>query len=391
MFERLEALFAARLGRECLYVPSNRFGLFIALQYWTSPGQRLLMSPISADEILFLVLAAGLRPVIAPVSPRNGNIDVQLIDGLRFDAVLSTNLYGLPDDVIGLGAACAQRGIPLIEDVAHAMQTTVMEVPLGAFGDAGVLSLSKHPGAAPGGILAMASPDDRLALEDLRGRWLTPRYRAAELGSLAKAIIRNTIAPTALSGPAWRLAQALGLHEQRVGHRVALRRTALARRLSAPGARYRALDALDAWVHADNHRYRMRQGRPVEDYALRRMKALEAQREQRLAGVRRLAELPTVAPAVLDHLDQPMFRVPLLVDDRSQAIEALRRRGIIVGYVYEPPFDDYAPGLTEPSPAPDEARWWARHVLPIDPLQADRAWPVLAELSAVSWEYGGAV
>jgi dTDP-4-amino-4,6-dideoxygalactose transaminase len=92
VLERLEAAFASRLGRECLYVPSNRFGLFIALRHWMSPGQRLLMSPISADEILFLVLAAGLRPVIAPTNPRTGGIDARTAGELRFDGILTTNL-----------------------------------------------------------------------------------------------------------------------------------------------------------------------------------------------------------------------------------------------------------------------------------------------------------
>jgi hypothetical protein len=40
------------------------------------------MSPMSADEILFLVLAAGLRSVIAPLSPRDGNIDLSGVDAV---------------------------------------------------------------------------------------------------------------------------------------------------------------------------------------------------------------------------------------------------------------------------------------------------------------------
>ncbi|MEV4014268.1 hypothetical protein AB0J35_27575 [Nonomuraea angiospora] len=107
-------------------------------------------------------------------------------------------------------------------------------------------------------------------------------------------------------------------------------------------------------------------------------------RARRLAGVRRLAELGTIAPGVLGHLDQPLFRVPLLVEDRNEAIEALRRAGVITRYVYDPPFDDYAPGLVEPSPAPATARWWSRHVLPVDPLRTDRAWPIVTKLTAAT-------
>ncbi|WP_327582303.1 DegT/DnrJ/EryC1/StrS family aminotransferase [Nonomuraea sp. NBC_00507] len=385
MFERLEAEFASRLGRECLYVPSNRFGLFIALRQRMAPGQRLLMSPISADEILFLVLAAGLRPVIAPIDPRTGAIDARAIDDLRFDGILTTNLYGLPDDVITLGRTCAERSIPLIEDAAHAIQTSVADRPVGAFGDAGVFSLSKAAGASPGGIVAMASPSDRQALRELREHWLTPRYPATELAILLKTAVRNAIVATVLARPAWQLGQWLGMQDPRQGHRIPLRRVALAGRLTEPGTLYPGLDALAPWVRADNHHYRMRQGLLTERHALRRLRVLEATRERRLAGVRRLAELETVAPGVREHLDQPLFRVPLLVEDRDKAIEALRREGVITGYVYDPPFDDYAPGLVEPSPAPAAARWWSQHTLPIDPLQVDRALPIVTKLTTPTW------
>ncbi|MEW5633098.1 DegT/DnrJ/EryC1/StrS aminotransferase family protein, partial [Streptomyces hydrogenans] len=66
----------ARLGgRECLYVPSCRLGLYLALRRWCPPGGRVLMSPVNDDVIFFVVLAAGLRPVQAPLDPRDGSLD----------------------------------------------------------------------------------------------------------------------------------------------------------------------------------------------------------------------------------------------------------------------------------------------------------------------------
>jgi dTDP-4-amino-4,6-dideoxygalactose transaminase len=298
---------------------------------------------------------------------------------LRFDGVLTTNLYGLPDDVIALADLCAERGVPLIEDAAHALQTTVAGAPVGTYGAAGLFSLSTYAGAAQGGAIALASPDDRAPLEELRERWLSPRYPVAELTGLLKAATRNTVTGTRLPHQAWLLAEALGLNERRDGGRIPLRRNALASRLA--GVPYAGMVVLDPWVRADNPTYRMRQGGLAERYALRRLRAAEAQRGRRLRGVLRLAGLKTAASAVRDHLDQPLFRVPLMVQDRDRAIEELRRLGVMTGHIYDPPFDDYAPGLAEPSPSPEAARWWARHVLPVDPLLADRAWPILAALS----------
>ncbi|SDK23803.1 DegT/DnrJ/EryC1/StrS family aminotransferase [Nonomuraea jiangxiensis] len=361
---------AQRTGRHCLSLPSNRLGLYLALRHWCRPGQRLLMSPISADEILFLVLAAGLRPVIAPVSARDGNIDVSLADLDGVDAVLTTNLYGLPDDVR------AFTGKVLIEDVAHAMGTNVDGRPLGTFGQAGVFSLSKHPGAGAGGVLAVEHESDLRALTRARDALLTRGSLRVDVVSVATSMARLAALRLDLVRPALTLARALHLQEEREGYRIPLNPDRLEQALEqAP-----ALPPFDPWVRADLHAYRRRRGRLVHWYQAERMAEVPADHDRRLAGVRSLAELPTVAPAVLDDLDRPLFRVPLLVRDRDAARAELVRHGVAVGYLYDPPYDDYAPGFAEPSPHPEPARWWARHVLPVDPVYAARALPVLRRL-----------
>jgi hypothetical protein len=368
-----EEIIAQRTGRHCLALPSNRLGLYLALRHWTTPGQRLLMSPVSADEILFLVLAAGLRPVIAPLSTRDGNIDPGTsLSGV--DAVLTTNLYGLPDTIL----SCPEiSGKVVIEDVAHALETTVDGRALGTFGAAGVFSLSKHPAAGSGGVLAVDTAADRNTLVKERDRLLVPGTFRAELVSMATSMARQAALKLDLVRPALALMRRLGMEEERKGYRIALDASGLAEALRlAP-----ALRPFDPWVRADLHDYRARRGRLATWYQARRLAKVPGERPGRLAGVRLLAELPAVAAAVRENLDQPLFRVPLLVEDRRAAIAALERRGVATGYVYDPPYDDYAPGFTEPSPAPRAARWWAGHVLPVDPLYAGRALPILQTLT----------
>ncbi|MGI5287612.1 DegT/DnrJ/EryC1/StrS family aminotransferase [Nonomuraea polychroma] len=359
-----------RTARHCLSLPSNRLGLYLALRHWCTPGQRLLMSPISADEILFLVLAVGLRPVIAPLSPRDGNIDADRVDLAAVDAVLTTNLYGLPD------RAEAFAGKILIEDVAHAMETSIGGRPLGTFGQAGVFSLSKHPAAGSGGVLAVERESDLRALERARDELLAPGSWRADLIGVATSMARQAALKLDLVRPALTLMRLLGMQEEREGYRIALDPDGLELALKeAP-----SLPPFDPWVRADLHHYRARRGRLARCYQSRRLAKVPADRGRRLAGVARLAELPTVAPAVRDNLDQPLFRVPLLVRDRDAAIAELERHGVATGYLYDPPYDDYAPHFTEPSPDPVPARWWARHVLPVDPVYATRALPVLRRL-----------
>ncbi|GAA1691322.1 hypothetical protein GCM10009733_104310 [Nonomuraea maheshkhaliensis] len=358
---------AERTDRYCLSLPSNRLGLYLALRHWCRPGQRLLMSPISADEILFLVLAAGLRPVIAPLSPRDGNIDVARVDLGTVDAVLTTNLYGLPDD------APAFAGKILIEDVAHAMETDLGGRPLGTFGQAGVFSLSKHPSAGSGGVLAVESAADLKALTRARDELLTGGSLRADLLSVGTSMARQAALKLDLVRPALKLMRRLGLQEPREGFRIALAAPELERALK----QIPSLAPFDPWVHADLHLYRARRGRVARWYQARRVAKVPRDRARRLAGVQRLAELPTIAPAVLDDLRRPLFRVPLLVRDRDTAIAELERHGVSTGYLYDPPYDDYAPAFTEHSPDPAPARWWARHVLPVDPMYTARSLPVL--------------
>ena len=87
----------------------------------------------------------------------------------------------------------------------------------------------------------------------------------------------------------------------------------------------------------------------------------------------RLRELESVAAAAREGPPLPLLRVPLLVEDRDSIALELRRRRINVYFVYAPPLDDYAgPEFSDPSPDREAARWWAAHVLPVNPHDAER-------------------
>lgn len=226
-------------------------------------------------------------------------------------------------------------------------------------------------------MLAVDDPADLRALEKARDRVLERGSLRAELVAVASSMARQAALRLDLVRPALKLMRALGMQEEREGYRIALRAGELAVAMKEAGE----LPPFDPWVRADLHDYRAGRGPVARWYQRRRVAKVPGERARRLAGVRALAELPSVAPAVLDRLDQPLFRVPLLVRDRDQAIEALERRGVATGYLYDPPYDDYAPGFTEASPDPRDARWWCSHVLPVDPVYASRAMPVLRGLT----------
>lgn len=379
--EAVASVLAERTGRHCLFVPSGRLALHLALGTFMSPGDRILMSPLNDDVILFVVLAAGLRPVMAPVSAADGNIDPAAVPDATWSTlggVLTTNLYGLPDPVAELAARCHRLGIPLIEDAAHAIQTDVGGRPIGSFGAAAAFSLSKHARAGGGGVVAFADPRYRPRLEALRDRALRARRWCCP-ADLSTPATERLLYRAHLVRPARYLRRTLRLAE-RSAYRMPLRAPLLERAVAAPPG----LDRFEPWVRVDLHHY----AQPPGPRRLRRMLArlgdVDRQGPGRLAGVRRLQAVPAAAPAVRLGPAQSLFRVPLLVDDRDAVLAELLRRQVPVGYVYDPPLDDYAgPRFTEPSPDPEVARWWARRALPVDPLDAGRVLGVLGSLGVV--------
>ncbi|MET9551524.1 DegT/DnrJ/EryC1/StrS family aminotransferase [Streptomyces sp. NPDC006645] len=367
-----------RLGRECLYVPSCRLGLYVALRHWCPPGGRVLMSPVNDDVIMFVVLAAGLRPVLAPLNALDGSIDPAALpesDWRGLAAVLTTNLYGNPDPAPELRARCDALGIPLIEDAAHAIGSVVAGRAVGTFGDAAVFSLSKHVGARTGGFVAVADPALRDELAAARDALLAPAGLRAELAYALRPYAEAGVRGLRLVRAARGLLRAVGAEERR-GIRMELRPGELKEAL-ADG---RGLDGFDSWVRVDMHPYRRTPGRVRLRRTERLLSGLDPLLAAHRAGTERLLASPWAAPG---GVVRPLFRVPLLVADRDAAVAALARHRITTGYLYDPPLDVYAGDVfTDASPRPEPAAWFARHALPADPLRARRVIAVLDESGA---------
>ncbi|MFF9811303.1 DegT/DnrJ/EryC1/StrS family aminotransferase [Streptomyces coeruleorubidus] len=378
--KRLEETMRVRLGRECVYVPSCRLGLYVALRHWCPPGGRVLMSPVNDDVIFFVVLAAGLRPVQAPLNPLDASIDIDAVpDGTwrSVSAVLTTNLYGNPDPAPRLRQKCDALGIPLFEDAAHAIGSRVGDRPVGAWGEASAFSLSKHVGAKAGGMLSLADPGLRDAVEKTCAGLLAPRRPSSELAYAIRPYAEAAVRGLRLRRAAWAAIRLLGLAD-REEIRMPLRPDELARAARrAPG-----LDAHHPWVRVDMHDYRQESGRLRLRRIGHRLDRLDDVLDTCRAGTELLLSTPWAKPRDA-YGTQPLFRVPLFVADRDAAIAALARQGVVVGYLYDPPLDDYAGAeFTDPSPAPEAARWFARHALPVDPLRARTVVEVLERSGA---------
>ena len=365
----IEEILEKRIGHECVFMPSGRFAVCLAFQLLLSPGDRILMSPLEDDTVFFGAIAAGLRPVMAPVSAHDGNMCVDAIGGETWStisAVLTGNTYGFPDDVAQLSAMCDRLQIPLIEDAAHALETDVDGRPIGSFGAGSAFSFSKHfPGR--GGILAFDREVSREDVALLRNRFMLPRPIGNGAVGAAKSAARAWLETLHLTR---------GLDRaRRLIHpvRPAPWRVPLCEPRLEQASSSNDLGQFDAWMQTAYPDYRMRQRSSHLKRTLSSLRDLGRDRDERIAGVLRLRALDAVAPAAREGDPLPLLRVPLLIEDRDAVSLELRRRGINVYFVYAPPLDEYAgPKFCEPSALPETARWWATHVLPIDPHDADR-------------------
>jgi dTDP-4-amino-4,6-dideoxygalactose transaminase len=367
----IEEFFRRRYGREALYLPSGRLGLYVAFREWLSPGDRLLMSPLTDDVVFFTVLAAGLVPVFGPIDPRTGNLDPEAIGDATWSSlhgVMTTNLYGTPDRMDRLEERCRRHRLVLLEDAAHAFDSRFEGRPVGTFGTAAVYSFSKHL-EVPGGILAFPDASRRESLRRRARQEQRDRpglsVRARRWLAWLETLKGSRPAPVWLPRP---VAALLSVWEDRSGHRMAYTKEAV-REAQAGGG---GLDSFDRWVRMDHIAYRTTPLRAVLRTSLRRLETFEANRRRRIDGAHRLLELGLTPAHLSVPRDMALLRVPLFVAERERAIAHLARHGLTTEYVYDPPLDLYAPGLSEGLPSPPSARIWSRDVLPVHPFQAER-------------------
>jgi hypothetical protein len=376
--QAIEDFFRTRYGRDALYLPSGRAALYLAFREWLRPGDRMLMSPVTDDVVFFVVLAAGIVPVLGPLDPRTGNLDPTAIEDSTWPTlrgVLTTNLYGIPDRMDLLEERCRQHGLVLLEDAAHALDSRCEGRRIGQFGVAAAYSLHKHLDVE-GGVLTFADAGRRESLTRRAAEDIRHRPLPAAIVHGARAILRTAGASTRPGKWLVRLRNGLVRRQPvRNGHRMWYE-TTLVREAQDEGG---GLERFDRWVRVDNDMYHTWPRRSAQRAALRRLEAFDENRRVRIAGARRLSASGLTLPGLRLPADIALFRVPLFVRERERVRAHFAERGLALDYIYDPPLDVYAPGLTQRLASPCSAAHWSRDVLPVDPLLADRFLALLAE------------
>jgi perosamine synthetase len=131
-----ERAFAERVGAEhAVAVSSCTTALHLSLvALGLGPGDEVVVPSLSFIATANAVRYVGAEPVFADVDLATGNLTAATVDAVRTartGAVLAVHQGGVPADVHGLRAACADWDLPLVEDAACAIGSTAGGKPVG--------------------------------------------------------------------------------------------------------------------------------------------------------------------------------------------------------------------------------------------------------------------
>ncbi|MDO9082505.1 MAG: DegT/DnrJ/EryC1/StrS family aminotransferase [Humidesulfovibrio sp.] len=129
------------------------------------PGDEVITTPLTFCPTVNAILHAGAIPVLADVDPVSMNIDpAQVLDTItgRTRAILPVHYAGRPCDMDALLAIAEGHDLALIEDCAHAIETTYHGQKAGTFGDFGCFSfyVTKNIITGEGGMVIAKRPED---------------------------------------------------------------------------------------------------------------------------------------------------------------------------------------------------------------------------------------
>jgi len=148
--ERFEKLFAEYTGvRHAVAMNSGTAPMEIALRYWDVRGGEVVMTTNTFMATVHAAQLAGARPVLADIDPGCLSSTLSHIEPLvneRTRAIVVVHVGGrIVPDIRELVAFCAARGLPLLEDAAHAHGAALHGVRAGAMGVANVNNVELHP------------------------------------------------------------------------------------------------------------------------------------------------------------------------------------------------------------------------------------------------------
>jgi len=129
------------------------------------PGDEVITSAMTFCATVNAIIHAGLRPTLADIDPVTMNIDPDDLERritARTRAILPVHFAGRSCDMDTLCFLARKHGLKIIEDCAHAIETTFHGRPAGTMGDFGCFSfyVTKNIVTGEGGMILTKNKDD---------------------------------------------------------------------------------------------------------------------------------------------------------------------------------------------------------------------------------------
>jgi len=129
------------------------------------PGDEVITSALTFCATVNAIIHARLTPVLADVDPLTMNLDADDVERKitpRTRAILPVHFAGRSCDMGRLCQIAARHNFIVIEDCAHAIETTWQGKPTGTFGDYGCFSfyVTKNIVTGEGGMILARSEQD---------------------------------------------------------------------------------------------------------------------------------------------------------------------------------------------------------------------------------------
>jgi dTDP-4-amino-4,6-dideoxygalactose transaminase len=165
-FERDQARFAG--VRQAIAVSSGTAALHLMyLAAGLGAGDEVIVPSLTFVATVNAITYTGATPVFADAaglqSPWLSAKAVEAAITPRTRAIVAMPYGGYPGEIVALRELATRRGVPLLEDAAHAMGARVGGRHLGTFGLAGAFSFFANKNLAVGEGGAVVTDDDQLA------------------------------------------------------------------------------------------------------------------------------------------------------------------------------------------------------------------------------------
>src|SRR6056297_2792132 len=156
------------------------------------PGDEVICQSFTFAATANPIKYQGAEPIFIDSEPETWNMDPVLLEkalkerGDRVKAILVVHLYGMPAKMERIIAVASKYGMPVIEDSAEALGSSINEIKCGTFGKLSVLSFNGNKIITTSGGGALLSDDEELVRKSrflaTQARDDAPHYQHSELG-----------------------------------------------------------------------------------------------------------------------------------------------------------------------------------------------------------------